>query len=248
MKVALISHTPQALELLLYTKNTRLKGECTLEDIINWPDSKKMEHLAYIWDTIQSSWEFLNYTFEISEVTRNFTHQFIRTRTGSYAQETQRAVDVSENSYSVPKIDREDLFKESIESSISTYQQLRAQGVLPQDARGVLPSNLHTSIIASFNLRTLSHMAELRLCTRTQGEYQDVFRLMREAILEIHPWTAPVLEVYCVRYGICAFPRYKECPFHHLTADLTEVKKKLQEKFWGQRHEAKPIAVNGRTM
>jgi thymidylate synthase ThyX len=51
--------------------------------------------LDYISKTIRSSWEFVDYTFQITGVTRAFTHQFVRTRTGSYAQQSQRSVDMS---------------------------------------------------------------------------------------------------------------------------------------------------------
>ena len=75
------------------------------------------------------------------------------------------------------------------------YQELRASGAEIQDARGVLPSNMRTHIIAKFNLRTLSEMAKNRLCTRTQGEYQNVFRAMVASVLEVHPWANPLNQV-----------------------------------------------------
>ena len=85
MKVKLISYTQDALELLLLTKNTRLAndGLLTLDDIKGWSHDKKMQHIGYMRDTIQSSWEFVDYTFKISGVSRAFTHQLVRTRTAS---------------------------------------------------------------------------------------------------------------------------------------------------------------------
>jgi len=92
------------------------------------------------------------------------------------------------------------------------YQRMLKLGVNPQDARGILPTNICTSIVAKFNLRTLSEMARLRLCTRTQGEYQDVFRAMRNAVIAVHPWAEPFLRVHCAATGVCQFPNYMECP------------------------------------
>lgn len=253
MKVTLLNYTPDALELLIYTKNTRLKGEATLEDIKAMPMEEKLKHLSYMWDTIQSSWEFADYTFEITEVTRAFTHQFVRTRTASYAQEAQRVVDLSNAEWRTPPLiqftDEGAIFDQGVEDAIHTYKKLREAGVAPQDARGIMPTNIYTSIIAKQNLRTLSHLAELRLCTRTQGEYQDVFRLMREEILKVHPWARPVLDVYCAKHGTCAFPRYTDCPMHALTYhhDLHSHNQRLeriQEAFWSQRHEASPVAFS----
>ena len=251
MKVQLLDYTRNALELLIYTKNTRLRGEDSLETIMAWPMEKKLEHWAYMMDTIQSSWEFSDYVFEITGVTRAFTHQFVRTRTASYAQEAQRVVDLSDSTWlTPPKIEGTvagELFDSTVRNAIHGYAMLREAGVAPQDARGVIPTNIHTGIVAKMNLRTLSHLAELRLCTRTQGEYQDVFREMRRLVIEVHPWAEPILDVYCVQHGTCCFPRYTECPFNPMTVDVTETRKALKEAFWSQRHESSPVAFKGNT-
>ena len=52
MQVTLLSHTQDALNLLLRTKNTRLKHD---SDPAHWSDSQRAEHLAYMRDTIKSS-------------------------------------------------------------------------------------------------------------------------------------------------------------------------------------------------
>jgi hypothetical protein len=92
MKVELIEYTgapdpERALNILLRTKGTRLSH---FEDPATWSAERKAEHLAYMRDTIKSSWEFVDYHFRISGVTRAFTHQLVRTRHGSYAQEAMR--------------------------------------------------------------------------------------------------------------------------------------------------------------
>jgi thymidylate synthase (FAD) len=251
MNVTLLSHQPDALELLLYTKNTRLRGGVTLADIKAWPAEKKAEHLAYMLDTIQSSWEFAWYVFEISGVSRAFTHQFVRTRTGSYAQESQRTVDVRDASFVAPASDGTSLYEDIIRDSLDGYAMLIDSGMPVQDARGVLPTNICTSIIAGFNLRTLHDMAEKRLCTRTQGEYQDVFRAMRERVIEVHPWAEPFLQVYCINHGTCCFPRYTECPVQKYTLTGVEqntAKTRVKIEFESLRHEAVPVAKDGRTM
>jgi hypothetical protein len=62
MKVTLLSYTPNALDLLLFTKNTRLTmNGATLADIAAWPQEKKLAELEYMRNTIQSSWEFVDY-------------------------------------------------------------------------------------------------------------------------------------------------------------------------------------------
>lgn len=255
MKVELITHTPDALDLLLKTKGTRLAHT---EDPATWSPEKKAEHLAYMRDTIKSSWEFVDYTFKIEGVTRAFTHQLVRTRSGSYAQESQRTVDVRDHQVVIPNLPdefAEAVFDSAAGAALDAYALLMDRGVPAQDARGVLPTNTTTSIIAKFNLRTLSDMAKVRLCTRTQGEYQQVFRAMRAAVIAIHPWAAEFIEVHCVATGTCAFPRYGKtsCRFYDSMMDQSEVINITRERFAeaeaaGEFQVATPVAKDGRTM
>ena len=79
MKVNLVNYTQDAKDLLLFTKNTRLMNvEDAYQEIKDWPEEKKQEELDYMLKTIKSSWEFVDYTFEIRDVTRAFTHQFVQ--------------------------------------------------------------------------------------------------------------------------------------------------------------------------
>ena len=95
MKVELVNYTSDAVDLLLFTKNTRLMDdEDAYSKIADWPETKKQEELDYMLQTIRSSWEFIDYTFNIRDVSRGFTHQFVRTRQASYAQQSQRTVDM----------------------------------------------------------------------------------------------------------------------------------------------------------
>ena len=239
MNVTLLSTTPEALNVLLFTKQTRLTPSPGLMDEIRgWSEERKMRELNYMLGTIESSWEFVDYTFLISDVSRAFTHQLVRSRHASFAQQSQRSVDMSGFQYIRPNAlmregipnpilteeifdlktpliwsdDPTDIYDDAMDLVNMAYQGLIDKGVNPQDARGVLPTNIATNIIMKANLRTLSEMARLRLCTRTQGEYQDVFRAMRKAIIEVHPWAEPFLRVACAADGVCQFPNYMECP------------------------------------
>ena len=252
MKITLVSFTPEALTLLLRTKGTRLGHKA---DVESWTDKERHEHLEYMRDTIKSSWEFVDYTFRIEGVTRAFTHQLVRTRTGSYAQEAQRVVDVRDSEVLKPQLidcdpEMSVLWDEAKHEVMGTYARMLDAGVPAQDARGLLPTNMTTSIFAKFNLRTLHEMAKLRLCTRTQGEYQDAFRAMRAAVIEVHPWAAEFLEVHCVATGTCAFPRYGkvECPVYIPEMENSEVRARAAVRFWAVRHEATPKAKDGRAM
>lgn len=222
MKVTLLNHTTDARDLLLITKNTRLSAsiEDSLAEMKGWSEEKKQAELDYMLKTIQSSWEFVDYTFLIEGVSRAFTHQLVRTRTASFAQQSQRTVDMTSKSrieFYTPKRIREDQeemedYYNAITRGLGSYRVLVDKGMPPQDARGVLPTNTCTSIIAKMNLRTMSDMAKKRLCPRTQGEYQDVFKEMRNAVIKVHPWAEKFIRVYCAAVGVCQFPNFKECP------------------------------------
>jgi flavin-dependent thymidylate synthase len=246
MKVTLTRYTPDALNLLVGTKSTRMRGK-NPEDMT---EAERYDHFQYMLDTIRSPFEFVDYIFQIEGVSKNFTHQLVRTRTGAYQQETSRALEMDAHDTVMPtKFARsgpvigelEEIWYDALADANHSYKALLSAGAALQDARAILPSNMETKIAAKFNLRTLSDMARNRLCTRTQGEYQDVFRLMRAAVLDVHPWADPLLQVACVATGQCAFPRHGKvhCTFYRPWMDLSAQKEELRKVFW-----AAPVTTN----
>lgn len=207
MKVFLIDHTGAghhdplyAARLLVYTKNTRLKqGGDLRNEIFNlWPVEKIMEELDYISKTLRSSWEFVDFTFQVEGVTRAFTHQMVRTRTASYAQQAQRVVDMSDFEALMPETTRQTFYRETIwratiESIQKGYQALVGSGVPAQDARGLLPTNVLTNIVIKMNLRTFADLVGKRDNPRAQGEYTDVIRAMKDEALKTMGWIQPFL-------------------------------------------------------
>lgn len=180
---------------LVFTKNTRLEMKPgLLAEIEAWPAERIEAELDYMANTIPSSWEFVDYTFLITDVTRAFTHQFVRTRTGSYAQQTMRVLDVGGWTYGTgPSIEtpvQKDRYHSTMNAIADAYDQLILDGVKIEDARGVLPTNIHTNIVAKFNLRTMADTARKRASGRTQGEYRAVMEAMKAAVIEVHPWAS----------------------------------------------------------
>lgn len=206
MKVELIDYTgcghpdpaDYAARLLIYTKNTRLEQSGATRAEINAWDAKRVEdELKYIANTIRSSWEFVSYTFQITGVSRAFTHQFVRTRTGTYAQQSQRSVDLS-GGFDViePEFPNEEVRMEWIKTMDAIrfgYARMRAHGMPTEDARGVIPTNVSTNIIAKFDLRAMADLAGKRDNLRAQGEYARVFQWMAKVVLEAHPWAEDFL-------------------------------------------------------
>jgi thymidylate synthase ThyX len=66
-------------------------------------------------------------------------------------------------------------------------------GLPAEDARGLLPTNISTNIVAKFNLRAFVDLAKSRTGGRTQSEYQKVMNAMVDAVLAVHPWAEKFL-------------------------------------------------------
>lgn len=194
MKVTLISHTPEAERLLLFTKATRLTlSPGLLSEIRAKTPEEVAAELSYMANTIPSSWEFVDYVFLVEGVSRAYTHQQVRTRAASYAQQTLRVLDAAEFDYVFT--DRNaadeasmDVINDVLRAIRAGYRSLRALGQPPEDARGILPTNIATNIVCKFNLRTMAELARSRTGGRTQGEYQRVINAMIDAVLAVHPW------------------------------------------------------------
>lgn len=199
MKVTLISVTPEAENILIFTKRTRLTlSPGLLEEIRGWSPERKAAELAYMADTIPSSWEFVDYTFLIEGVSRAYTHQQVRTRSASYAQQSLRILDVGEFEYVFTERNLADYAAKSLIEKCNryvaqTYAMLRKIGQPPEDARGILPTNIATNIVCKFNLRTLADLARSRTGGRTQDEYQRVINAILDEALKVHPWAGQFL-------------------------------------------------------
>ena len=199
MKVTIVGHTHNAAELMIMSKNTRLEMSADLMDNINMmSDDEKKAHLDYMVNTIKSSWEFFDITFLIEGVSRAFTHQFVRNRQGSYAQQTMRILNMEGFKYITgPSILADEAIKHEYDAAMKAiddaYTKLITMGAKEEDARGILPTNICTNIMVKHNLRSLSDMMASRESERTQNEYRDVVEAMYQACVEKWPWIAPFL-------------------------------------------------------
>lgn len=212
MKVTLISHTQEAENILLFTKATRLTlSPGLLDEIRAKSHEEKMENLEYMANTIPSSWEFVSYTFLVEGVSRAYTHQQVRTRAASYAQQTMRVLNMNEFDYvyteknlSSPKA--LEAINVCLKVIKSTYAHLVHIGQPPEDARGILPTNIATNIVCQFNLRTFVDLAKSRTGGRTQNEYQSVINAMVDEVLKVHPW----VEKFLFKHGRDYFAEIEE--------------------------------------
>ena len=199
MKVTLINYTQDASTLLLFTKSTRLSmSPGLMDEIRSWPADKKLAELEYMANTIPSSWEFVDYVFLVEGVSRAYTHQQVRTRSASYAQQTMRVLNMGEFDYVyTDRLQENHGAKAEIDAALKAiklaYNNVIGLGLPAEDARGILPTNIATNIVCKFNLRTFVDLAKSRTGGRTQGEYQRVVNAMVDEVLRVHPWAEKFL-------------------------------------------------------
>lgn len=188
-----------AANILLLTKDTRLElgsgGKESLTRIAAMDDAYKHAALSAMAETIPSSWEFVNVTFQISGVSRACAQQITRTRTASYAMQSQRVIDGASlgvvNPFPEEDTFMRGLFDDCAKGAKVDYELLIEHGAARQDARAILPMNSECSLMVIYNLRAFVDVVKARESLRTQNEYHDIVRDMKTALLAVWPWAAP---------------------------------------------------------
>lgn len=128
--------------------------------------------------------EYVSIVLYLDNVSRAAQQQITRTRTGvSFSIESMRVVPkenfATNMMYHVPERIANDpeKFEEFHQSMLSTereYNRLIAEGVNVEDARGILPLNVFSTITMCINMRSLFHMIFSRSCDKAQGEVKDI--------------------------------------------------------------------------
>lgn len=174
-----------ATRLLAFTKNTRL--QMTPDGFDNFKNVSPewlAEEIAYMTTTIPSSWEFVDLIFAINNVSRATAQQITRTRTATFAMQSQRVTDMREVTWD----SHGEGFDESIEEAIKDYKFYVDNGMPLEDARDLLPIGVHCNLVAKYNLRSFVELVRARNSLRAQGPYREVARQMKEEVLNVWPW------------------------------------------------------------
>lgn len=195
--------------LLAFTKSTRLNMSPEgFQLFLDMTPEEIKDELHYMVSTLPSSWEFVNATFCVREVSRACAQQITRTRWspmeadifGSYAMQAQRVTDVAEAPVYVPPSieqagpDAAEGYRACLQVSMDNYAKALEVGIHNEDARGLLPMHVASNLVVQFNLRALTELCRKRSSMRVQGEYNTVVALMREHIIRVWPWSAPFFE------------------------------------------------------
>ena len=148
--------------------------------------------------------EHLDFQFAISGISRACSHQLVRHRIASYAQQSQRYVDKGDFRYIVPDTIRGNaqalaIYRQTMAELGARYEELQAllraanpelaAEAVNQDARFVLPNACETELVMTVNGRQVVEMMRKRLCSRAQWEIRVLFEHIR-ALLQA---TVPVI-------------------------------------------------------
>jgi thymidylate synthase (FAD) len=176
--------------------------------------------------------EHLDFQFAIRGISRACSHQLVRHRIASYAQQSQRYVDKAAFRYVVPESMRQcpealDLFRETMNLLGDRYEQMQqllhqaypdeSKEAVNQDARFILPNACETEMIMTVNGRQLLEISRKRLCSRAQWEIRALFERIRDLVQATVPVVFDNLGPDCAwdrcHEGGCAqAARYKRQP------------------------------------
>lgn len=185
-----------AARILAYTKNTRLNMTPNgMAEVMSWPEERILEEMRYMTTTIQSSWEFVDCTFLISDVSRATAQQITRTRTGSYAMQSQRVTDMSAvtwdhrgEQFGIELYGVTATFDDCMRGAVDNYSGLVQAGMPLEDARDLLPIGVHCNLVAKYNLRTIVELCRSRDSLRVQGPYVSISKQIKASVVAVWPW------------------------------------------------------------
>lgn len=134
---------------------------------------------------------------------RGVTHEIVRHRLASYAQESTRycnygtekfggEITVIEpafwNGVQGVNSQKYHLWLQAMRACEEAYLSLLAAGASPQEARSVLPNSLKTEIVVTMNLREWRHFFKLRAANAAHPQMREIARPMLEQFKQRIPF------------------------------------------------------------
>jgi thymidylate synthase (FAD) len=181
---------------------------------------------------LQLPLEAVSYTFAIGNVSRTCTHQIVRTRVGAgFSQQSLRWRNVEGFNFRMPATIFEDdrlfdMVNEYITLARRIHRELVDADIPYQDARFVIPMGMTTHLIATYNYRALRDFCATRLCNMVQWEINEVAKLMKKQVTQVHPILGEALMPRCEMIGKCTFAGWeKKCEEREYERDWTSERK-----------------------
>lgn len=137
--------------------------------------------------------EFTDFIFEISGISRVCSHELVRTRTAAYLQQSQRHVDIRNHAVVVPPTVKEVGITEGAFEMFDNKWRfyyiflVDDRGIPLEDARFVAPNSVETRVIMKIDGRNLIHFLKLRLDKAAMWEIREVANLMWLEVQKVCP-------------------------------------------------------------
>lgn len=139
-----------------------------------------------------SVFEHCSVTVELT-TSRAITHQIVRHRIAAYSQQSMRYVKfttgdklqiIEPHGYLSWSEDVKFVWRCDIEHSAKSYESLIKEGLPAEQARGVLPQDTATKLIATWNLRELLHILYDPTCGRMMNKHAQA--QVRELMVKLY--------------------------------------------------------------
>lgn len=209
MEVKLLRHTPEPEKTVAMSARLCYSpiGAAQLEEKMTDEQAaklvRKLVNMGHF-----STLEHVTFTFAIEGVSRVLTHQLVRHRIASYSQQSQRYVKEHDFENIIPpsiagRKEAKEKYDKLMADIQSLYNEFTDMGILPEDARYILPNAAETKIVCTFNVRSLMNFFSLRCCMRAQWEIRQLAEKMLEECKKVAPVLFENAGPTCVSEGIC---------------------------------------------
>ena len=182
------------------------------------------------------------FVFSVKDVSRAFTHQWVRYRMAAHMQQSLRYVNISTGnddwfvvppSVSMKGADSVVEYVNSQLNSASSYRSLVKSKVPVEDARFALPIGTKTHITTAMNAEELMHVIAQRCCMDAQWEIRTVSYALMAAGLMISPMIFEGTGAHCISEGKCRGSGKGKCMSYaeEMAKKMRKVAKKKEGAF-----------------
>lgn len=206
---------PQQVKILAAPSTPCELLEIAARTCTNSVDSSKGDAFDFVRRVIMarkhySVLEHVSITFELT-TSRAIANQIVRHRMAAYCQESMRYVKLNSKDGGIPVIKpfsydewqpiAQCQWECTMEDCETSYTRLLKYGVKPEEARGVLPLDTATVLVATWNLRELFHIlyhpVSGRLTnTHAQPQTRQLFQLLENALEDQLPEIYKLAKLY----------------------------------------------------
>lgn len=170
----------------------------------NKPDYTPKEVDKFIRKLIRAEHEspLEHLSFTVKFITdRGISHELVRHRLAAFTQESTRYVNYAKDKFGneisviLPDYSNQmistralETIKKSFEQAEKNYMVLIEEGVPPQFARSVLPTNLKTELVMTCNIREWRHILKLRCSYAAHPDIKYLCDRIYEELKKYHPY------------------------------------------------------------